>query len=142
MSILYKDLIAAEERNREVTADVSAALARGRNCLVLTNWTTHLETLADLLRGLGHEPVVLRGGMGARQGAPASPASSPSPAGRPCSRSPLGSCAGEGFDCAPLDTLCLVARSRTRVVSISTSAISCAPIPGKPLPRRTTTTTS
>ena len=38
ITVIYKDLIADEERNRQVTADVHAALAQGRNCLVLTNW--------------------------------------------------------------------------------------------------------
>jgi hypothetical protein len=45
---------------------VAAALSQGRNCLVLTNWTAHLAKLADTLRALGHDPVILRGGMGAR----------------------------------------------------------------------------
>ena len=39
ITVIYKDLITDEHRTRQVTGDVSAALARGRNCLVLTNWT-------------------------------------------------------------------------------------------------------
>jgi superfamily II DNA or RNA helicase len=109
MSIIYKDLIADEDRNRQVTADVSEALARGRNCLVLTNWTTHLETLAGLLRGLGHDPVVLRGGMGARQRDAALGRLQPQPGGPPLLAVATGSYAGEGFDCPPLDTLFLAA---------------------------------
>ena len=35
-------------------AGVLAALARGRHCLVLTQWTAHVAVLADLLRGAGH----------------------------------------------------------------------------------------
>jgi hypothetical protein len=46
MTVIYKDLIADDEQTRQVTADVIAALALGRNCLVLTNWTTHLDNLA------------------------------------------------------------------------------------------------
>jgi hypothetical protein len=34
-----EDLIASDERGGQVIADVTAALAQGRNCLVLTNWT-------------------------------------------------------------------------------------------------------
>ncbi len=37
MALIYKDLIACDERNQQLTADVAAALAQGRNCLVLTN---------------------------------------------------------------------------------------------------------
>jgi len=43
---------------------VAAALTRGWNCLVLTNWTAHLDNLATALRDLGNEPVILRGGNG------------------------------------------------------------------------------
>jgi hypothetical protein len=79
----YEDLIADEERNRQVTAEVSAALARGRNCLVRTDWTTHLETLTGALRGLGHDPAVLRSGMGARQPDAALARLQPQPGGPP-----------------------------------------------------------
>jgi hypothetical protein len=32
VALIYKDLVANEHRNRQVTADVNAALAQGRNC--------------------------------------------------------------------------------------------------------------
>src|SRR5215469_12704955 len=35
-------------------------------CLVLTKWIAHLDRLAEAVRGRGHDPVVLRGGMGAK----------------------------------------------------------------------------
>src|ERR1039458_4463901 len=38
MAIIYKALIASDERTRQVIADVTAAPAQDRNCLVLTNW--------------------------------------------------------------------------------------------------------
>ena len=72
MALIYKDLIADKDRNRQVIADVAAALARDRNCLVLTNWTAHLQALADMLRDLGHDPVQLKGGMGTKDRAPPS----------------------------------------------------------------------
>jgi superfamily II DNA or RNA helicase len=109
MSVIYKDLTADDERTRQVTADVTAAQAQGRNCLVLTNWTTHLDKLADALRGLGRDPVVLRGGMGARQRTAALARLQPSPAGPPLIAIATGPYAGEGFDCPPLDTLFLAA---------------------------------
>ncbi|MDQ3764386.1 MAG: hypothetical protein M3460_23310, partial [Actinomycetota bacterium] len=40
-------------RTRQVAADVNAALERGRNCLVLTQWTGHVDRLADALRQAG-----------------------------------------------------------------------------------------
>ena len=63
---IFRDLAADEQRTRQVTADVLAALGKDRNCLVLTNRTSHLEDLAGLLREVGHDPVILRGGMGAK----------------------------------------------------------------------------
>jgi superfamily II DNA or RNA helicase len=109
MSVIYKDLIADDERTRQVTADVATALAQGRNCLVLTTWTTHLDKIANALRKLGHDPVVLRGGMGARQRAAALARLQPQPGGPPLLAIATGSYAGEGFDCPPLDTLFLAA---------------------------------
>ena len=36
MAAIYRDLAADDDRARQITADVAAALARGRHCLVLT----------------------------------------------------------------------------------------------------------
>src|SRR5829696_1547602 len=66
ISAIYRDLIADEARARQIIDDVVAALARGRHCLVLTQWTEHLDRLVTALSLRGHEPVVLRGGMGAK----------------------------------------------------------------------------
>ena len=109
MALIYKDLIASDERNQQVTADVAAAVSRGRNCLVLTNWTGHLETIAGALRALGHDPVILKGGMGAKDRAAALARLTPQPGGPALLAVATGPYAGEGFDCPPLDTLFLAA---------------------------------
>jgi superfamily II DNA or RNA helicase len=109
MAIIYKDLIACDERNQQVLADVSAALRQHRNCLILTNWTAHLETIADALRARGYAPVILKGGMGARDRAAALGRLTPQPGGPPLLVVATGPYAGEGFDCPPLDTLFLAA---------------------------------
>jgi len=80
-----------------------------RNCLVLTNWTTHLDKLANALRATGHHPVILRGGMGAKDRAAALARLQPKPGGPPLLAVATGPYAGEGFDCPPLDTLFLAA---------------------------------
>lgn len=85
------------------------ALARGRNCLVLTNWTAHLDRLVSALRGLGHDPVILRGGMGAKDRAAALARLQPHPGDPPLLAVATGPYAGEGFDCPALDTLFLAA---------------------------------
>src|SRR5580698_4738329 len=109
MAIIYKDLIASDERTRQIIADVTVALAQGRNCLVLTTWTGHLEKMASALRELGHDPVILRGGMGAKIRAAAIARLTRQPGGPPLLAVATGPYAGEGFDCPPLDTLFLAA---------------------------------
>jgi superfamily II DNA or RNA helicase len=109
MTIIYRDLIASEARTRQVITDVVAALAQGRNCLVLTSWIAHLHKLTDGLRAAGHDPVVLRGGMGAKDRAAALARLRPQPGGPPLLIVATGPYAGEGFDCPPLDTLFLAA---------------------------------
>lgn len=106
MADVYRELGADYARNRQIVDDVVAALDRRRNCLVLTRWTTHLERLDAALRGRGYDPVVLRGGMGAKARAAAlqrldGPA--------PLLVIATGSYIGEGFDCPPLDTVFLTA---------------------------------
>jgi hypothetical protein len=109
ITVIYKDLIADEQRIRQVVADVAAALSQGRNCLVLTNWTAHLDKLADALRGMGQDPVILRGGMGAKARAAALARLQPQIGGPPLLVVATGPYAGEGFDCPALDTLFLAA---------------------------------
>jgi len=109
ITIIYKDLIANEPRTQQVIADVAAALSQRRNCLILTNWTAHLDKLADGLRGLGHDPVILRGGMGAKARVAALARLEPKPGGAPLLAVATGPYAGEGFDCPALDTLFLAA---------------------------------
>jgi len=109
MTVIYRDLIASEARTHQVITDVAAAYQQGRNCLVLTNWITHLQKLTDGLRAAGHDPVMLRGGMGAKDRAAALARLRPEPNKPPLLVVATGPYAGEGFDCPPLDTLFLAA---------------------------------
>jgi hypothetical protein len=107
IAAVYRDLVADEARNQQVLADVLAALARGRHCLVLTQWTAHVALLAELLQAAGHQPVVLRGGMGAGQRRDA--LKRLQPGGGPLLVVATGPYVGEGFDCPALDTVFLAA---------------------------------
>ena len=109
MTAIYGHLAADDQRARQVIADVLAALGKNRNCLILTNRTSHLEKLADLLREAGYDPVVLRGGMGAKSRAAAMGRLQLQPGARPLLVVATGSYVGEGFDCPALDTLFLAA---------------------------------
>ena len=82
IAAVHRDLAADATRTRQIVGDVTAALQRGRHCLILTQRTAHLDTLTHALTELGHEPVVLRGGMGAKARAAAHARLNPRPTGR------------------------------------------------------------
>lgn len=107
MAAIYRDLVADTARLEQVVADVAEALGRGRNCLVLTQWKSHVDRFAEALAD--HKPVVLVGGMGAK--ARASTLAQLDPKGRdePILAIATGPYIGEGFDCPALDTLFLAA---------------------------------
>ena len=142
IALIYKDLIADEQRTRQVIADVTAALSQGRNCLVLTNWTAHLDKLTDALRATGHDPVILRGGMGAKARAAALARLQPQPGGPPLLAVATGPYAGEGFDCPRWTPSSSPHPSPRRDGLSSTPAASSAPTTARLRPRSTTTTTS
>ncbi|MCY7288093.1 MAG: DEAD/DEAH box helicase [Cryobacterium sp.] len=109
MSAIYRDLVADDDRNEQVVSDVIVALDRGRHCLVLTQWTSHVERLAEALRTHGRDPVVMRGGMGAKVRAAALERLEPGVGRAPLLVVATGPYAGEGFDCPMLDTMFLAA---------------------------------
>lgn len=106
---VYRALVDDVGRNQQVVDDVRAALDKGRHCLVLTQWTRHVDVLAADLRSCGYDPVVLRGGLGVKARAAALARLKASDEGPPLLAVATGSYLGEGFDCPTLDTLFLVA---------------------------------
>ena len=75
--------------------------------MLLTQWTAHVNVLAEKLREAGRDPVVLRGGMGARKRVGALDQLRPEDG--PLLVVATGPYVGEGFDCAALDTVFLAA---------------------------------
>jgi hypothetical protein len=61
LAAVHRTLVADEARNTRIVADVTAALRRGRNCLVLTRRVAHVELLASMLASRGHEPASAAG---------------------------------------------------------------------------------
>ena len=106
-TIRPRDLAADDARNQQIADDVIQALKRGRHCLVLTQRTAHLELLAGMLHNRGHDPAVLRGGMGANARTTAVARFNAGTPERPLVVVATGSYIGEGFDCPALDTLFL-----------------------------------
>jgi superfamily II DNA or RNA helicase len=131
MAAIYRDLGADDDRTRQITADVAAALARGRHCLVLTLWVAHLNRLAETLKALGYDPVVLRGGMGAKTRAASLARLQLRPGSPPLLVVATGPYAGEGFDCPALDTLFLAAPVRWKGRLVQYAGRILRPYPGK-----------
>jgi superfamily II DNA or RNA helicase len=109
IAAVYRDLAADEDRNQQIIGDIVDALERGRHCLVLTQWTGHLEHLDHQLHERGHDPVVLRGGIGTKARSAALSRLDPQDSRTPLLVVATASYIGEGFDCPALDTLFLTA---------------------------------
>jgi len=108
---VFRALVDDQRRTGAICADVAEALGRGRNCLVLSQWAEHVDQLCEQLRSRGHQPLVLKGGMGKKARARVLGAlDAPAPPGKDDGGLLLvatGSYLGEGFDCPRLDTLFL-----------------------------------
>jgi superfamily II DNA or RNA helicase len=109
MAAIYRDLVADDARTTQVITDVTAALQRGRHCLVLTQWTAHVERFTEELRQRGLDPVVLRGGMSGKARHTALARLQPPTDGSPLLAVATGPFIGEGFDCPALDAVFLAA---------------------------------
>jgi superfamily II DNA or RNA helicase len=107
IAAIYRELVNDSERTKQVVADVAAAVERGRHCVLLTQWRDHVEHFDTKLRDLGHDPVILRGGMGTKARRAALERLAPVPEGPPLLVIATGPYIGEGFDCPVLDTLFL-----------------------------------
>jgi hypothetical protein len=104
---VFRGLVEDGQRTTAICWDIAAAAHAGRNCLVLTRWKEHLETIAQSLTAQGIDPLVLHGKMGKKaRTAVIDRLANPSPDGG-LVLAATASLLGEGFDCPPLDTLFL-----------------------------------
>lgn len=110
-----------EARNIQIVGDVAAAVARGRNCLVLTRRVAHLEALSTILAEGGHKVVSLQGGMTTKARRAAVDVLADAKAGDGVLVIGTTPFIGEGFDAPALDTLFLAAP-----VSFDGLLIQCA----------------
>ena len=90
-----------------------------------------MDLLAESLRGLGHDPVVLRGGLGVKARAAALARLTPQEGAPPLLAVATGSYLGEGFDCPALDTLFLVAPTAFKGRLVQYVGRIVRPHPGK-----------
>ena len=103
---VFRALVEDDGRTRQIAGDIIDAVQRCRNVLVLTQWTEHLDAIANSLTGSGIEPLILKGGLGKKARA-AILAELDKPDARGQLLLATGSYLGEGFDCPTLDTLFL-----------------------------------
>ncbi len=102
---LFRALVDDEARTMAICDDVVAAAAKGRNCLVLTQWTEHLSSVVSALAASGSTPLVLQGGMGKKARAKVMADLDDASKRGGLVLAATGSFLGEGFDCPPLDTV-------------------------------------
>ena len=103
----FRGVVEDRARTAAICDDIAAASGRGRNCLVLTRWTEHLNSITESLSARGLEPLRLHGQLGKRaRGAIMEKLDQISPEGGLILVA-TASLLGEGFDCPPLDTLFL-----------------------------------
>jgi len=103
---IFRDLVEDDTRTRGICDDIHDAVTSGRNCLVLTRWTEHLNAIVQILAE-NLEPLVLHGQMGTKaRTAITDQLAHPRTDGGMLLAS-TASLLGEGFDCPPLDTLFL-----------------------------------
>ncbi len=98
---------------------------------MLTQWTEHLDQLVTALSKRGHDPVVLRGGMGAKARTAALARLNPRPDAPPLLAVATGPYVGEGFDCPALDTLFLAAPVAFKGRLVQYAGRILRPFPGK-----------
>lgn len=104
---LYRELANDHTRNDMIVRDVTHALAESRVPLVITERRDHLQLLADLLRGVSRQVIVMRGGMVARESRDTAARLSRQAGAGERVIVATGRYVGEGFDDARLDTLFL-----------------------------------
>jgi superfamily II DNA or RNA helicase len=103
----YAKITTDEWRNQLIIDDVTRAYEKGRNALILTERTAHVDLLADKLRENIPEVITLTGGRGRKETRNALARIAATPASEPLTLVATGRYIGEGFDEPRLDTLFL-----------------------------------
>ncbi len=104
---LYADIVENEARNQLIVDDVVKCYEAGRNCLVLTGRTAHVELLATKLSDKIPEVITATGGKGIKKTRETFSRIANTPTDRPLTLVATGRYIGEGFDEPRLDTLFL-----------------------------------
>jgi hypothetical protein len=104
---IYAEIVSNEARNQLITDDVIKSYENGRNSLVLTERTTHVELLAKRLSEKIPDVIAVTGGMGAKAKREILNQILSIPANKQLTLITTGKYIGEGFDEPRLDTMFL-----------------------------------
>ncbi|KUG05094.1 hypothetical protein ASZ90_017477 [hydrocarbon metagenome] len=104
---LYSEIVANEMRNQLIVDDVVKSFESGKNCIVLTERTAHVELLVKKLGEKIPDVIALTGGMGTKQTREMLTKIAETPADKQLTLVATGKYIGEGFDEPRLDTLFL-----------------------------------
>ncbi|MEA3359853.1 MAG: DEAD/DEAH box helicase family protein, partial [Thermodesulfobacteriota bacterium] len=104
---LYSEIVDNDFRNQQIVEDVITSYKRGRNCIILSLRTAHVELLAKKLKEEVPDVVTLMGGMGTKTTREVFNCIIDTPADKNLILVATGSFIGEGFDEPRLDTLFL-----------------------------------
>jgi superfamily II DNA or RNA helicase len=102
----FRSVVGDGARTARICDDVVLSSGEGRNSLILTRWTEHLEMIVTGLRQRGISPLTLRGGMG-RKARRVVVEALAEPGERGAVLIATVGLVGEGFDCPALDTVFL-----------------------------------
>jgi superfamily II DNA or RNA helicase len=104
---VYGDIQNSDVRNDLIIQDVSAAVEQGRNPIILTERTDHVDMLVSQLRTRLKNVIALTGGEAQKKSREALQAVASIPEDEPFVLVATGKYVGEGFDMPRLDTLFL-----------------------------------
>jgi superfamily II DNA or RNA helicase len=104
---LYTEIMDNDFRNQQITEDVLKNYHQGRNCIVLSLRTAHVELLVKKLKEKVPDVIKLMGGMGKKSTQKAFQCLTNIPADKNIILVATGHFIGEGFDEPRLDTLFL-----------------------------------
>ena len=104
---LYSEIVDNDFRNQQILEDVINSYRHGRNCIILSLRTAHVELLSKKIREEIPDVVTLMGGMGTKVTRETFKSITDIPADKNLIIVATGSFIGEGFDEPRLDTLFL-----------------------------------
>jgi superfamily II DNA or RNA helicase len=127
---VFRGVVSDQFRTASICRDIASSASEGRNSLVLTRWTEHLEAIVEELRNCGNPPLVLRGGMGKKSRRDIL-AQLSVPDLKGAILVATSSYLGEGFDCPAHDTVFLAFPIRFKGSIVQFVGRILRPVPGK-----------